>query len=53
MNKHAPLNEAAIKCALQEGLITPKEARNMLRVYLNKSGFSTVPKPAVKRHQFL
>jgi len=51
MKKNEPLNETTIKYALQEGLITAKEARNMLRVYLYKSNFSPRRNPAIKTHQ--
>ena len=40
MKKNELLNEATIKDALYKSLITDEEARQMLVVYLRKSGFS-------------
>lgn len=49
--KIKPLNEAAIKSALYDGLITAKEARHMLMVYLKKSNFSPLEQSSTKVHQ--
>ncbi len=40
MNKSQELNESMIKSALKDGLITAKEARQMLMVYIKRSDFS-------------
>ena len=42
------LNELTIKTALVKGLITKKEANQMLRTYLHKSNFSNIrPRPDI------
>jgi len=46
MNKANKINELTIKLALEKGLITKKEAHQMLRIYLHKSTFfHTAPRP--------
>jgi len=46
MKKTKHIYESTIKIALEKGLITKKEAYQMLRVYLQKSTFTnTTPRP--------
>ena len=42
MKKNVQLDELTIHHALKEGLITEKEARGMLMVYLKKSNFNPI-----------
>ena len=40
MKKNIKLNETTIQYALKEGLITAREAREMLMIYLKKTNFT-------------
>lgn len=50
MTRAKPINEASIKVALEKGLITQKEAGQMLRIYLQKSHFSPIPQRPLDTH---
>ncbi len=54
MKSNKTLNESVIKHALENGLITPKEARHMLKVYLHKSDFTRLPyqKNPIAQHRY-
>ena len=42
MKTNIKLNETTIQHALKEGLITAREAREMLMLYLRKSNFTPI-----------
>lgn len=53
MKKNDELNEVTIQYALKEGLITAREARVMLMVYLKKSNFNPIPSQVISNQTFL
>jgi len=53
MNTIILINERSIKDALSNGYITSKEAKHMLKVYLNQSHFSALSHQETKPREMV
>ena len=53
MKTNIKLNETTIQHALKEGLITAREAREMLMLYLRKSNFSPIKSQIIPNQAYL